>query len=284
MTPPCDICLEPKCLAVGGPGSCDCAACAKRDVCPRQLRPTVRITTRCTQSCAHCCFACGPKRTEMMSVGTARDVARFVRANGVRRLNVMGGEFLCNPHWEEILEILAETVEPLAMRLVTNGDWAGGAKTRRRVVDFIKAHGSIYMALSHDKWHTNRHIAAAERALAKAGIVHFRATKEEGDSPPVPAGRAEFGAAADSSYGFMGCYCFAPDRKYHFLIDEEGLISKCPVGIWTYDRIGHYLDGGFRDRFKQFHGVFHKSFVGSCHRCVTQWQFAKNEMLKNARE
>jgi len=217
-----------------------------------------------------------------MTAATASDVARFVKSNGVRRLNVMGGEFLCHLGWEEILGILAGSVGELAMRLVSNGDWAGGAKLRRRGVDFLAAHQSIYVALSLDEWHTNRHVEAARKACEQAGIVCVMAPKEESESPPVPVGRHIFGI--DSMLGMFGCYCHAPDRKYHFLVDEEGLISKCQFGIWTYDRIGHYLDGGFRERFKQFHGAFHGAFVASCHRCAMEWMSAKGEMLKNARE
>lgn len=279
---PCDICLERKCLMPDGPGSCNCETCDKRDVCPRQLRPTIRITTRCTQECAHCCFECGPRRKERMAPSVAADVARFVKSNGVRRLNVMGGEFFCHPGWEEILGILAGSVGELAMRLVSNGDWAGNAKLRKRVVDFLAAHQSIYLALSKDEWHTNRHVETARKACGKAGIVCVVAPKEESEAPPVPVGRHIFGI--DSMLGMFSCYCWAQDRRYHFLIDEEGLISKCQFGLWTYDRIGLYLDGGFRERFKQFHGAFYQAFVANCHRCAMQWMSAKERMLKNARE
>lgn len=217
-----------------------------------------------------------------MSPQVAKDVARFAVANGVRRLNVMGGEFFCNPDWEAVLGTLAGAVGRSALRLVSNGDWAGNAKLKKRVVEFLGEHGSIYVALSNDQWHTNRHIAAASSALKKAGIIFFTATEEEGNSPPAPVGRHRF--QMDSSFSMFSCWCGGPERKYQFLVDEEGLISKCPLGIWTYDRIGHYLDGGFRERFKQFHGVFHGTFIANCHRCADQWEFAKGEMLKHARE
>lgn len=264
----------------GGPGSCNCATCDKRKVCPRQLRPTVRITLKCTQQCRHCCYASSPDHDEHMSVAIAADVAKFVGANGIRRLNVMGGEFFCNPDWQGVLELLCGSVE--SVRLVTNGDWAGKAELRRKVIDFLAAHDNTYLALSHDKWHTNRHVSTAERTCKDADIICIISTKEEGDSPPAPVGRHEF--EMDSIYSMFGCWCGAPDRRYSFLVDENGMISKCPFGIWTYDRIGHYLEGGFRERFKQFHSAFHGTFISSCRSCVRSWGASKEEMLRIAME
>jgi hypothetical protein len=249
--PPCDICLEPKCLSRGGPGTCDCANCAKREECPRHLRPTVRITSRCTQSCAHCCFECGPERSEHMSPATASDVARFARSNGVRRMNIMGGEFFCNPDWETVLATLFCSVEHV--RLVTNGDWAGSKKTRDKVAAFLIGRDNIHVAIACDKWHTNAHIDTAQKACSKAGVPHHVASHED-DTGCVPAGRHRFGM--DNVYSMFSCWCRKPDRMYTFLVDEEGLVSKCPFGIWTYDRIDRYLDGGFKERFKQFHSAW----------------------------
>jgi len=282
MNPPCDICLERKCLAPGGPGTCKCDSCDKKDMCPRRLKPTIRITTKCTQKCAHCCFECDPRKNDHMTPAMAGDVAKFVVANEISRLNVMGGEFFCNPDWEDVLNTLASTVGPVAMRLVSNGDWAGGSKLRRRVIDFLKSHDSIYLALSYDKWHTNKHVDKAKEACDKAEVPYVVATKERSESPPIPVGRHSL--AMDSVFGMFSCYCHAPDRMYEFLIDEGGLISKCPFGIWTYDKVGNYLNGGFRSRFKQFHGAFRDMFVPSCHRCSMSWESVREEMVREAKE
>ena len=277
---PCDICLERKCLATGGPGTCKCETCDKREACPRRLRPTIRITQKCTQKCAHCCFESGPERTEHMAPAMAAKVAQFIKSNGIDRLNVMGGEFFCNPDWDEVLTTLFTSTEHA--RLVSNGDWAGSAKSRKQVIDFLASHDNIHVALSFDKWHTNKHVETAMKACADAGIPHVWADRED-DTGSVPVGRHQF-EASDSPYGMFSCWCHKPDRKYTFLVDEEGLISKCPFGMWTYDRIGLYLDGGFRERFKQFHGAFYETFVPSCHRCEMSWQNAKIKMLHNAKE
>jgi hypothetical protein len=214
-----------------------------------------------------------------MTPETAVKVAQFVKSNRIGRLNVMGGEFFCNPDWEEILAALFASAEHV--RLVSNADWAGSAKSRKQVINFLADHDNIHVALSFDKWHTNKHVAAAKEACAKAGIPHIRADKED-NTGSVPVGRHEL--EMDTVYGMFSCWCHKPDRKYTLLVDEEGLISKCPFGMWTYDRIDHYLEGGFRERFKQFHGAFYGTFVSSCHRCAMSWEHERVRMLKHARE
>ena len=39
----------------------------------------------------------------MMTVETAEIIAKFLKANGILSLNVMGGEFFCNPDWYPII-------------------------------------------------------------------------------------------------------------------------------------------------------------------------------------
>jgi hypothetical protein len=209
----------------------------------------------------------------------AAKVAQFVKSNGIGRLNVMGGEFFCNPDWEEILATLFASVG--YVRLVSNGDWAGLAKLQKQVIGFLANYANIHVALSFDKWHTNKHVETAMKACADAGIPHIRADRED-DTGSVPVGRHQF--EMDTVYGMFSCWCHKPDRKYTFLVDEEGLISKCPFGMWTYDRISLYLDGGFRERFKQFHGAFYSTFVPSCHRCVSSWEISQAKMLRAAME
>jgi hypothetical protein len=214
-----------------------------------------------------------------MAPEMAAKVARFVKSNGIDRLNVMGGEFFCNPDWEEVLATLFASAGHV--RLVSNGDWAGSAKSRKQVTGFLAGRANVHVALSFDKWHTNRHVEAAEKACADAGILHIRADRED-DTGSVPVGRHQL--EMDTVYGMFSCWCHKPDRKYTLLVDEEGLISKCPFGMWTYDRIDHYLEGGFRERFKQFHGAFYGTFVPSCHRCAMSWMSVKSKMLEDAKE
>jgi len=66
---------------------------------------------------------------------------------------------------------------------------------------------------------------------------------------------------------------------YKFLIDENGDIYKCPYGIWKYDNIKDYVDGGFDKRFKEMGMAFYKSFFGSCRSCIRSYNkmFSKKE-------
>ena len=94
----CDICLEPDCTKK----TCHCDTCRNFEQCPKFLHPTIRITTKCTQQCTHCCFSCSPSSEKMMTVETAEVIAKFLNANGILSLNVMGGEFFCNPDWHQL--------------------------------------------------------------------------------------------------------------------------------------------------------------------------------------
>lgn len=42
----------------------------------------------------------------MMSIDTAKEISLFFRSNKIRSINLMGGEFFCNPDWFEILDVL----------------------------------------------------------------------------------------------------------------------------------------------------------------------------------
>lgn len=115
----CDICIEEKC---DGKKNCNCSECAHLKECPKKLHPTIRITNRCTQKCEHCGFSSSPTSSRMMTKEQSLLVSQFLKTNEIDYINVMGGEFFCNPEWEEVLENLISPVN--IMRLVTNGDWA----------------------------------------------------------------------------------------------------------------------------------------------------------------
>ena len=266
---PCDFCIEEECGGGDRKGSCDCSTCDKRDLCPKVLRPTIRITTRCTQACSHCCFTCSPKRNEMMSVEMSRTIAQFLKANGIDTLNLMGGEIFCNPDWAEIVDILCEGC--LHVRIVTNGDWVG-----TDFLDRLEAHREILkIAISRDEWHTNTNIDAAAAECEAKGF-NYKVT-EDGEMTTdsiVPAGRGDLYYGVYSSFG---TYCTKPDRKYTFLIDEAGEIYKCGFGAWGYANVSEHLEGDFGARFKFFNQKFYKCFISNCAGCQRAYRRALHE-------
>lgn len=264
MFKPCDICLEETCK---GAHTCNCETCQVKDKCYRQLAATIRITNRCTQECSHCCFESSPKSNIMMSVEMAQNIAKFINTNGVQRLNLMGGEFFCNPDWFEIYSTLIDTNINHA-RLVTNGDWMNSEKTKTQIKELVEKFGKkIYFCISKDKWHTNKNVDAAKEYLDSIGALSLIATEEQTkDESIVPVGRAHL-QYISGIYDMMGCYCHNPENMYSFLIDEKGKIYKCGFGVLSYDTIDDYLEGGFRQRFKEANTKFYGQFISSCRSC-----------------
>lgn len=271
---PCDICLDKKC---GGTETCNCETCASKDCCPKLMgpRPTIRITTKCTQSCGHCCWGSGPEKQDMMTVETSEKIGRFLKANEIKSVNLMGGEFFCNSDWFEIFSNIMNGLSNHA-RIVTNSDWAANEQLSAKVIEFAKRY-NVYFALSFDKWHTNKYVEEAKALLNTNNISYHLGEREcdkedTFDSPLVPVGRSSFSLGF---YGTFGVYCHEEITKYAFLIDESGIIYKCPFGIWDYDEIDNFLEGGFISRFKEVNEKFYKHFISNCKRCIEAYQYHK---------
>lgn len=263
---PCDICIDEKC---NGKKNCDCLNCKMQSECNKYLKPTIRITTKCTQSCSHCCFSCSPEGNKMMSLKMARKIKLFLDNNEIKVINLMGGEFFCNPDWFGIIDILAKNL--IDVRLVTNGDWANSYKLKEILLLLLKANNNIHLSISKDKWHTNQYIDLAEQFCLDNNIKYNVATKEETTNDSiVPIGKSKW---ETNFYSLFACHCEHPDKHYSFLIDENGTIFKCGFGIWDYANIDEYLQGGFAKRFKRFNQVFYnKTFIPNCRVCIDGYE------------
>ena len=267
MNERCKICIDPKC---DGRMDCDCTNCKKASECYRIIRPTIRVTRKCTQNCEHCCFSCGPKATDHMTVETAETIAHFLKANDIFYANVMGGEFWMCEDWTRVLRAL---IEPLAIvRVVTSGDWAANQKTSRSVVNFFQKHPACHMAITNDHWHTNKHVERAAAICKEAGIEH-KIQCDDSDDGIVPVGRGEWHYGPLSMFA---CYCHKPEHMYAPLIDERGEVYRCGFGVWDYTNVSDHLDGDFHNRFKEYGLRFQKVFIGSCRRCAQA--FAESKM------
>jgi len=264
----CDICIEEDCK---GLKNCNCETCENRLKCNKFLHPTIRITTKCTQSCSHCGFSCSPKKKDMMDIEMAENISKFILNNNIKSLNLMGGEFYMNPHWYLILSKLVENV--LSARLVTNGDWATNEYETEKVIEFFKNRNHVKLSISKDKWHTNKNVDKAEQICIENNIPYNVANDDQvTNESVVPIGR---GAYHYNMYSFFSCYCHNPEHKYSFLIDEKGEIYKCSFGVWAYDNISNFIDGGFAERFKDFNKKFYSCFVSNCSSCLRMYQFRK---------
>jgi len=262
--PPCNICLEETCE---GKRNCDCLACDKQAECYRFLKPTLRITRKCTQHCSHCCFSCSPKATEMMSVETAEQVAKFYENNNIFYTQLMGGECFMNPEWETIFRMILPKVK--RARVVTNGDWV---VNHMRFADVLAEFPQVVVAISNDEWHTNTHIKVAEQACNDRGIDCVVSDEDLKEDGIVPVGNGDL---YYSLYSSFSCWCHKPDRMYNFLIGEDGTIYKCDMGVWDYDNVKYFVDGGFASRFKEFNQVFYKQFLSNCKRCYRAYKWKK---------
>jgi hypothetical protein len=206
-----------------------------------------------------------------MTIDKAKQVAKFIEANNIFSINLMGGEIFCNPNWEKIVEIFHDTGRRI--RIVTNGDWA---EIDPSFAEKISQFKNLYICISKDKWHTNEHIDKAERLLKRNGVTCKQSDVNETEFSMVPVGRSRYDFGL---YSTMGTYCNNPEHHYSFLIDEDGVIYKCGFGVWDYANIIDYLDGGFGERFKYFNKIFYKQFISSCKSCYRGYLKSKGENI-----
>ena len=210
-----------------------------------------------------------------MTVAIAVEVARFLEANEVQQITLMGGEIICHPNWQEILETLLSVPTVSYVRIVTNGDWAHPDGVSKFLTALEPHRDRLNLAVSYDRWHTN---ARVEAAVAECEARGFRVTqttdKEDNLKNIVPVGRGEFHG---SIYSLMACSCHNPMKKYSLLIDESGEIFKCGFGAWSYASVSEYQDGGFAARFKEFNRVFYATFISSCASCQRAWRRARSK-------
>lgn len=265
MINPCDICLDDKdCNKTNH--KCNCSTCKHKHECRKFLHPTIRITTKCTQTCEHCCFSCSPSSSRMMSIETAKEIALFLQNNDIKSLNVMGGEFFCNPDWYEILNMFLST--GAHMRLVSNSDWADNDTVKDNLCLLKITYGDmLHISISKDIYHTNVNVASAGKFLSKNQFSYdigiYDTNYKEDNIVPIGRGQLFFGI-----YSLFSCYCQNPQHMYSFLIDEDGTIFKCSFGCLDYATVQEYMKGGFAKRFKEYNQKFYATFISSCKSCV----------------
>jgi radical SAM/Cys-rich protein len=68
----------------------------------------VNLGYKCNQACLHCHVNAGPTRTEMMSRETVSEVIAFLKASGVKTLDVTGGAPELNTHFRMLVAAARE--------------------------------------------------------------------------------------------------------------------------------------------------------------------------------
>jgi radical SAM/Cys-rich protein len=74
----------------------------------------VNLGYKCNQSCLHCHVNAGPTRTELMARETIFEVVAFLKAAGIRSLDLTGGAPELNPHFR----LLVESARALGVRVI----------------------------------------------------------------------------------------------------------------------------------------------------------------------
>ena len=238
------------------------------DIC--QWHPIIRITTKCTQSCEHCCFSCSPSQTRQMSVEMAQQISDFLNNHHISTIEIMGGEFICNPNWYSIVETLSKNIN--SVRLVSNGDWLASSE---RVIKLLKRNKQIKIAISKDKYHTNQNYVNITKELETANIPYVIQSFELNEYGIVPIGRAQ---SYCGFYSYFGCYCKNPKYCSSCLVDEDGDVFYCPFGAW---RVGNIQEVDIMEYLRDFNSAFDKSLIMSCSQCLRVW--SKVGETKNGR-
>ena len=63
----------------------------------------VNVGYKCNQTCVHCHVNAGPARTEMMDRETVGEVIAYIKASGIRTLDITGGAPELNPHFRTLV-------------------------------------------------------------------------------------------------------------------------------------------------------------------------------------
>ena len=241
------------------------------DKAPEGRVITVRLTTRCCYQCAHCCFECGPKRTDVMTLDIAKQVRPCFEGQ-VTWLNVMGGEVTLLPDYEELLDAL----HFVPLRIVTNGWWVGNKKARERLVSAVRrltgGGPPVYLGISRDRMHPAGVGDRAMRWLRSQVRFDedwgFTATKdpEEEAKAIAPVGRAYDNYLGDPVLTMFSAYCAAHRANRSMTVLEDGRVTFCEFGAWPMG----YLWWGFKD-LEDTRLRMEKVFLPSCRACWTNW-------------
>lgn len=240
---------------------------------------TVRLTAKCLYQCAHCCFECGPKRSEVMSLATALEVRKTFEGH-VSWLNCMGGELTLLPNYEQLLDAL----HFVPLRIVTNGWWVNAAKACEKLLSVVRslsASGApVYIGISRDRHHPAGVGDKAMEWLRSQTAFNedwgFTATKDldEEERAIAPVGRAFQNELGDEMLRMFSAYCSAHKHRQSMTVLEDGVVTYCPFGAWPMG----YLAWGF-DELESIRLRIDKVFKANCVSCWRQWAWGGGKQM-----
>ena len=231
----------------------------------------VRLTTRCQNSCAHCCYECGPKRTEVMSLAVAQQIRPCFEGQ-VTWLNVMGGEVTLLPNYPELLAAL----HFVPLRIVTNGWWVDNAHARNKLLATVRslshAGPPVVLGISRDRYHPpgvgERAHAWLEQHIEFNDDWGFTATKDpkQEEKAIAPVGRAWLNELGDEILRMFSPYCTAHQHRKSMTVLEDGSVTFCTFGAWPMG----YLHWGF-DELEATRERMAKVWISNCVSCWRSW-------------
>lgn len=109
-------------------------------------------TYQCNIQCDHCCYNCGPHRTEHMDMDDAKRILKGAASSGTRLVELLGGELFLD------YEALAELIEyasgiGLAVNVDTNGFWGRTVETAKAKLSELSVCGLKRINVSIDTFH-----------------------------------------------------------------------------------------------------------------------------------
>ena len=127
------------------------------------------LTLRCNARCSHCCFECGPRRTETMPANVALRAVRGAARAGLRGVIVTGGEpFL---EYDLLRTVVTEAGRlNLGSRVVTNAFWATSADRARALLEPLRTAGLRTLTVSSDDMHERFVPRARVQTAARVGL------------------------------------------------------------------------------------------------------------------
>lgn len=134
------------------------------------LHATIEIIETCNFRCAHCYYSSSPEKTGRLSLDQARRIMDQLSEQGVRVVEITGGECTIHPQFREILAYAAQRFDLIA--LISNGYRLGSDP---ELLDYVASFPSIIVQISidgveehHDVWRKHKNsYKMATRALTE---------------------------------------------------------------------------------------------------------------------